>query len=130
MDDFTVYSDSFNEALGNLEKMIIICKETNISLSHEKCFMIFIEGIVLSHHISGDGIKVESSNVEVITKLSVPNCQQDVRSFLGLTGYYRIFIENFTKIASPLFKLLTKDCEFSLDSDFKNAFETFKTKIS
>ena len=89
----------------------------------------FNEGIVLGHHISGDGIKVDSSKVEVISKLSVPSCQKDVRSFLGFTGYYRRFIENFTKIASPLFKLLTKDCEFSWDSECQVAFETLKKKI-
>jgi hypothetical protein len=46
--------------------------------------------------------------------------------FLGFTGYYRRFIENFTKIASPLFKLLTKDCEFKWDPDCQSAFETLK----
>ena len=63
MDDFTVYDDSFEEALENLEKVLIRCKETNLSLSHEKCFMMFTEGIVLGHHISGDGIKVDRSKV-------------------------------------------------------------------
>ena len=86
--------------------------------------MMFTEGIVLGHHISGDGIKFDSSKVKVISKLSVPSCQKDVRSFLGFTGYYRRFIENFTKISSPLFKLLTKDCEFSWNHDFQLAFET------
>lgn len=51
MDDFTVYGDSFNEALENLEKVLIRCKETNLFLSHEKCFRMFNEGIVLGHHI-------------------------------------------------------------------------------
>eukprot|EP00253_Pinus_taeda_P007704 PITA_07704 len=100
MDDFTVYGDSFEEALENLEKVLIRCKETNLSLSHEKCFMMFTEGIILGHHISGDGIKVDRSKVEVISKLPIPKFQKDVRSFLGFTGYYRRFIENFTKIAS------------------------------
>eukprot|EP00253_Pinus_taeda_P026709 PITA_26709 len=45
MDEFTVYGDSFEEALANLEKVLIRCKETNLSLSHEKCFMMFIEDI-------------------------------------------------------------------------------------
>lgn len=75
MDDFTVYGDCFNEALENLEKVLIRGKEKNISLIHEKCFMMFNKGIFLGHHISGDGIKVDSSKVEVISKLSVPNCQ-------------------------------------------------------
>jgi len=130
MDDFTVYGDSSNEALENLEKVLIRCEEKNLSLSHEKCFMMFNEGIFLGHHISGDGIKVDSSKVEVISKLSMPNCQQDVRSFLSFTGYYRRFIENFTKIASPLFKFLSKDCEFNWDSECQVAFETLKKRIS
>jgi len=130
MDDFTVYGDLFEEALENLEKVLIRCKETNLSLSHEKCFMMFTEGFFLGHHISGDGIKVDKSKVEVISKLPIPNCQKDVRSFLGFTGYYKRFIENFTKIASPLFKLLTKDCEFKWDPDCQSAFETLKTRTS
>eukprot|EP00253_Pinus_taeda_P036071 PITA_36071 len=79
--------------------------------------------------VYGDGIKVDRSKVEVISKFPIPNCQKDVRSFPGFTWYYRIFIENFTKIASPLFKLLTKDCEFKWDPDCQSAFETLKTRI-
>eukprot|EP00253_Pinus_taeda_P032423 PITA_32423 len=89
----------------------------------------FTEGIVLGHHISGDGIKVNKSKVEVISKLPIPNCQKDVRSFLGFTRCYRRFIENFTKIASPLFKLLTKDCEFKWSPNCQSAFEALKTRI-
>eukprot|EP00253_Pinus_taeda_P025248 PITA_25248 len=130
MDDFTIYGDSFKKALENLEKVLIRCKETNLSLCHEKCFMMFTEGIVLGHHVSGDGIKVDRSKVEVISKFPIPNCQKDVRNFLGFTRYYRRFIENFTKIASPLFKLLTKDCEFNWGPDCQSTFETLKTRIS
>ena len=98
MDDYTIYGDSFNEALENLEKVLIRCKETNLSLSHEKCFMMFNKGIVLGHHISGDGIKVDSSKVEVISKLLMPSFQKYVRSFLGFTGYYRIFMKTSQKL--------------------------------
>eukprot|EP00253_Pinus_taeda_P032641 PITA_32641 len=124
-----VYGDSFEEALENLEKVLIRCKETNVSLSHEKCFMMLLR-VCLGHHISGDGINADRSKVEVISKLPIPNCQRDVRSFLGFTGYYRRFIENFTKIASPIFKLLTKDCEFKWDPNCQTTFVTLKTRIS
>ena len=65
MDDFTVYGNTFEEALENFEKVLKRCKEANLSLSHETCFMVFREGIVLGHHISGDGIKVDKSKVEI-----------------------------------------------------------------
>ena len=51
MDDFIVYGDSFNESLENLERLLVICKETNLSLIREFFFMMFNEGIVLGHHI-------------------------------------------------------------------------------
>eukprot|EP00253_Pinus_taeda_P021927 PITA_21927 len=89
-----------------------------------------VEGIVLGHHISGDGIKVDKSKVEVISKLSIPNFQRDIRSFLGFIGYYRQLIEIFIKIASLLFKLLTMDCEFNWNLDCQLEFETSKKKIS
>eukprot|EP00253_Pinus_taeda_P019757 PITA_19757 len=90
----------------------------------------WVSPLVIVPKKSGDAIKVDRSKVEVISKLPIPNCQKDVRIFLGFTGYYRRFIENFTKIASPLFKLLTKDCEFKWDPDCQSASETLKTRIS
>jgi len=105
-----------------------------MSLSHEKCFMMFNEGIILGHRISGDGIKVDASKVEVISKILVPTSKTDVRSFLGFTWYYKRFIEEFIekfkKITSPLFKLLTKDCDFVWNFDCHKAFESLKKKIS
>jgi len=124
-----VYGNSFEESLKILEKVLIICKEENLSLSLEKCFMMFTEGIVLGHHISWNGIRVDTYKVEVISKLSIPTCQRCVRIFLGFTGYYRMLIEKVTKISSPLFKLLTKYCEFMWNSDCQKAFETLKEKI-
>ena len=74
--------------------------------------MLLIEGIVLGHHVSSQGIKVDPAKIEVIVGLPSPKTQKEIRIFLGHAGYYYRFIENFTKIAAPMFKLLTKDSEF------------------
>ena len=74
--------------------------------------MLLTEGIVLGHHVSSQGIKVDPGKIEVIVGLPSPKTQKRVRNFLGHVSYYRCFIENFTKIAAPMFKLLTKDLEF------------------
>ena len=102
----------------------------NVSLSHEKCKMLLAEGIVLGHHISSQGIKVDPAKIEVIVGLPSPKTQKEVRIFLGHAGYYRRFIENFTKIAAPMFKLLTKDVEFQWTESCQNAFEILKAKLS
>ena len=72
MDDFTTYGNTFQEALDNLEKFLIQCQETNLALSHEKCKMLLTEGIVLGHHISSQGIKVDHTKIKVIVGLPSP----------------------------------------------------------
>jgi len=78
MDDFTLISDTFEEALHNLRRVLQRCRETNISLSNEKCFMIMAEGIILGHHISAAVINVDSAKIEVIVKMPPPTYQKGV----------------------------------------------------
>ena len=59
MDDFKIHGNTFKEELNNLKKVLIKCKEQNLSLSYEKCYMTVQEGIVLGHHISDQGIRVD-----------------------------------------------------------------------
>ena len=66
------------------------------------------QGIVLGHEISRRDIEVDKAKVEVITKLPSPKSINDIRSFLGHTGFYRRFIKDFSKIARPLTNLLAK----------------------
>ena len=69
MDEFIVVGDTFEEALTNLEKVLKRCRETNITLINEKCFMIMTGGIVLSHHVSTGGIKVDPAKIEIIVNM-------------------------------------------------------------
>jgi hypothetical protein len=83
MDDFTIYGNTYQEALDKLKKVLIRCQEMNLSLSHEKFKMLLTEGVVLEHHVSSKGIKVDPSKIEVIVKLASPKTQKEVRRFLG-----------------------------------------------
>ena len=129
MDDFTAYGNTFQESLDTLEKVLIWCQETKLALCHEKCKMLLIEGIVLGHHISSQGIKVDLAKIKVIVGLPSPKTQKEVRIFLDYAGYYRCFIENFTKIVAPMFKLLIKDVEFQWTKSCQNAFDILKAKL-
>jgi len=130
MDDFTPYGISFQEALQNLEKVLKRCIQAHLSLSIEKCHMMMSEGIVLGHFISSQGIQVDPSNIQVIKDLPTPKTQTEVRIFLGHAGYYRRFINFFSKIASPLFVLLMKNVEFKWTNSCQEAFNTPKHQLS
>ena len=84
--------------------------------------MLLKEGIVLGNHVSSQGIKVEPAKIEVIVDLPSPKTQKEVRIFLVHVGYYHHFIENFTKIAAPLFKMLMKDIEFQWTESLSKCF--------
>ena len=130
MDDFTPYGRDFDEALENLKKVLIRCEQTQLSLSTEKCHMMMSEGVVLGHFISANGIQVDLSKIKVIKNIPTPSTQKEVRSFLGHAGYYRRFIENFSKLASPLFSLLTKDAQFVWNTACQTALDVLKEKLS
>ncbi|GJT02490.1 reverse transcriptase domain-containing protein [Tanacetum coccineum] len=89
MDLFSVFGDSFDLCLSNLEKMLKRCEDTNLVLNWEKCHFMCREGIVLGHKISKSGIEVDRAKVDVIAKLPHPTTVKGVRSFLGHAGFYR-----------------------------------------
>jgi hypothetical protein len=78
MDDFTVTSDSFDEALSDLEIFLRRCRETNLALGNEKCFMIMTRGIGLGHHVQVAGIKVDPTKIELIVNMLPPTNQKGV----------------------------------------------------
>ena len=84
MDDFSVFGDSFDDCLTNLEKVLIRCKEKNLVLNWEKCHFMVTKGIVLGHIVSSKGIKVDKSKIELISNLPTPKMVKDIRSFLGI----------------------------------------------
>ena len=81
------------------------------------------QGIVLGHVISEKGIEVDKVKIELISKLPSPTNVKTVRQILGHAGFYRRFIQNFSKIAKPLYKLLEKDAKFEWDTECQQRFE-------
>jgi RNase H-like domain found in reverse transcriptase/Reverse transcriptase (RNA-dependent DNA polymerase) len=130
MDDFSVFGDSFDHCLKNLEKMLRRCEETHLALNWEKCQFMVKEGIVLGHKVSSKGIEVDQAKIEVISKLPPPTDVKGVRSFLGHAGFYRRFIKDFSKITRPMTQLLLKDVKFEFSSECLEAFELLKEKLT
>nr|GEY31137.1 reverse transcriptase domain-containing protein [Tanacetum cinerariifolium] len=88
------------------------------------------EGIVLIHKISKNGIEVDKAKVDVIAKLPHPTTVKGIRSFLGHAGFYRRFIQDFSKIARPMTRLLEKDTSFFFSKECIEAFQTLKKKLT
>ncbi|GJZ30620.1 reverse transcriptase domain-containing protein [Tanacetum coccineum] len=130
MDDFLVFGDSFDSCLSNLEKMLKRYEDTNLVLNWEKCHFMCREGIVLGHKILKSGIEVDRAKVDVIAKLPHPTTVKGVRSFLGHAGFYRHFIQDFSKIARPMTHLLEKETSFVFSKDCIDAFKTLKKKLT
>nr|GEW62090.1 DNA-directed DNA polymerase [Tanacetum cinerariifolium] len=105
-------------------------RDTNLCLNWEKSHFMVEEGIVLGHKISKEGIEVDRAKVDVITKLPHPTTVKGIRSFLGHAGFYRRFIKDFSKIASPMTRLLEKDTPFIFSKECVEAFQTLKRKLT
>nr|GEX18007.1 reverse transcriptase domain-containing protein [Tanacetum cinerariifolium] len=130
MDNFSVFRDSFSSCLSHLDKMLKRCKDTNLVLNYEKCHFMVKEGIVLGHNISKAGIEVDRAKVNVIAKLPHPTPIKGVRSFLGHNGFYRQFIQDFSKIAQPMIHLLEEETLFILSKECIQVFDILKKKLT
>ena len=86
------------------------------------------EGIVLGHKISKSGIEVDRAKIYVIAKLPPPTTVKGVWSFLGHAGFYHRFIQDFSKIARPMTRLLEKETPFVFFDKCIEAFQTLKKK--
>jgi hypothetical protein len=84
----------------------------------------------LGHVISSEGIAVDPSKVRVISDWEPPKSVHQVRSFLGLAGYYRRFISNFSKISKPITELLKKGTEYVWSKDCGETFQTLKKLLT
>jgi hypothetical protein len=84
----------------------------------------------LGHTISSDGISVDPSIVQEVLDWKPPTLVHQIRSFLGLAGYYRRFIPNFSRIAKPMTELLKKGVRFSWNEKCEEAFHTLRTHFT
>ncbi|GJS47509.1 reverse transcriptase domain-containing protein [Tanacetum coccineum] len=130
MDDFLVFEDSFSSCLSHLDMMLKQWEDTNLVLNWEKCHFKAKEGIVIGHKISKSDIEVDRAKVDVIAKLPPPTTVKGISSFLGYVGFYRRFIQDFSKIAWPMTHLLEKDTPFFFFEECLASFKILKKKLT
>ncbi|WMV37590.1 hypothetical protein MTR67_030975, partial [Solanum verrucosum] len=84
----------------------------------------------LGHVVSTKGVKLDPSKIQAVVEWRPPKSPTEVRSFLGLAGYYRRFVKGFSIIVSPLTKLLQKEVKFIWDDKCQESFETLKSLLT
>ena len=113
IDDILIYSRTREEHAEHLRTVLSILREKQLYAKLSKCKFWMTTVQFLRHMISAQGIFVDSSKVEVVLKWEHPKSVTEIRSFVGLAGYYRRFIEGFSKIVAPLTQLTRKDQPFA-----------------
>jgi hypothetical protein len=94
-----------------------------------KCEFWISEVGFLGHIVTNEGIAVDTTKVTAVTEWKPPKNVGEIRSFLGLAGYYRRFIENFSKIAKPMTKLLKKEKKIEWTEGCENSFQELKKRL-
>ena len=84
----------------------------------------------LGHTISSEGISVDPTKVQEVMDWKAPTSVHQIRSFLGLAGYYRRFIPDFSRVAKPMTELLKKGVKFVWDDKCEEAFQTLKARLT
>ncbi|GKC44894.1 hypothetical protein Tco_1062616 [Tanacetum coccineum] len=129
IDDILIYSKTREEHVEHLRLVLELLKKEKLYAKFSKCEFWLREVQFLGHVINGNGIHVDPSKIEAVKNWKAPRTPTKVRSFLGLAGYYRRFIENFSKIAKSL-TILTQKCKtFDWGEEQELAFQTLKDKL-
>ncbi|UYV67832.1 hypothetical protein LAZ67_5002180, partial [Cordylochernes scorpioides] len=127
LDDIIVFSDGFEEHLRRLQLVLNCLKKAGLCLNSKKCKFGAKTITVLGHEVSENGIRPDQEKIRAVRDFATPRSLKEVRSFLGLSSYYRRFIPNYAHVAQPLNDLLRKDSEFNWNQEEQNAFEALKT---
>jgi len=111
-DDIFVYAKSLPDHDAKIRQVFDRLRESNLRLKLEKCTFLRREVSCQGHVISENGVLPDKTKIKAIGEFPTPQTVKQLTSFLGLMSYYRGFIPRFSKLTSPLHKLLKKDTRF------------------
>ncbi|KAL9260161.1 Retrovirus-related Pol polyprotein from transposon 17.6-like protein [Drosera capensis] len=123
IDDILVYSKTPQDHEGHQRTAMETLLAHQLYAKLKKCEVWLNEVVFLGHVVFDKGIKVDPKTIEAITEWARPTNATEVRSFLGLSGYYGLFVEGFYKIAMPLTNLMCKTTKFVWTEKCEAAFE-------
>lgn len=129
IDDILIYSKTFEEHLEHLRLVLKRVSAAGLLLKPSKCEFVKREINFLGHVVSGDGIRTDPKKIQKIENFPVPTSPTEVKSFLGLAGYYRRFIKDYSLLAAPLYDLTAKSA-FTWGPKAEAAFLSLKKAMT
>ena len=130
IDDILIFSKNEEEHAEHLRIVLQRLREHKLYAKFSKCDFWLKEVQFLGHIISDKGISVDPSKIQDVLNWKTPESVSEIRSFLGLAGYYRRFVPDFSKIARPMTELLKKGVRFNWDDKCEQAFQTLRRLLT
>nr|GFC79988.1 putative reverse transcriptase domain-containing protein [Tanacetum cinerariifolium] len=128
-DDILIYSKNKEEHEEHLRIILELLQKEKLYAKFLKCKFWLDSVKYLDHVINSHGVHVDPTKVEAIKSWTAPKSPTEVMQFLGLTGYYRRFIEGFSLIAKPLTKITQKNKTYEWGEEEEEAFQLLKDKL-
>jgi hypothetical protein len=130
IDDILVYSKSVEEHEQHLRVVLGKLRAHKLYAKFNKCEFWLEKISFLGHILTAEGVVVDPGKVETVSNWQQPTNVSKIRSFLGLAGYYRRFIEGFSKIARPMTELLKKEKKFNWTESCEKSFQELKRRLT
>ena len=130
IDDILIYSKSVQEHEQHLRVVLEKLRVHKLYAKFSKCEFWLEKVAFLGHILTIEGVAVDPEKVEAVSNWQQPTSASEIRSFLGLAGYYRRFIEGFSKIARPMTELLRKDTKFVWTESCERSFQELKRRLT
>ena len=129
LDDILIYGTSIPQVIARLETVFKRLDEANLKLKPKKCHLFQKQLLFLGFQISEQGVHTDPSKVQAIKDFNTPKTVSEVRTWLGVTGYYRKFVKDYATLAFPLNRLLDKDLPFQWTKACDEAFIALKNSL-
>lgn len=130
LDDIIIFSSSLDQHLQDLRTVFDRLRNTNLKVQLDKCEFLRKEVLYLGHTITRDGLKPNDDKIQAVLDFPLPKTTTEIKSFLGLVGYYRRFIQDFSKVTQPLTACLKKRNKIIIDQKYIDAFNKCKELLT
>lgn len=126
LDDIIIYGKGLLDHNEKLRDVFERLRNHNLKIQPTKCEFLKQQCMYLGHIISENGIQPDPEKIKSVLQFPIPTSVKEIKSFLGLSGYYRKFIKSYSLISKPMTNLLRKDVTFNWDTSCQEAFDKLK----